>query len=1156
MAENENENVGLRSLIGRFRRCGYGTLEDDNNIKKQRSIEFNGQQSGKTCSNKISTSKYNAVTFLPKFLLEQFSRYANVFFLLIALLQQIQNVSPTGRYTTAVPLLFVLLCSAVKEIVEDWKRHKADDQTNNRISKVIRDGKLIEVRWTEVVVGDIVKVENGQFFPADLILLSSSEPMGMCYIETANLDGETNLKLRQASPSTVGLTTVEKVCKTKGTLECEGPNNRLYNFVGNVDLNNSGSKTPLSADQILLRGAQLRNTAWVFGIVVYTGHESKLLQNATAAPIKRSNVDHMTNIQILFLFGLLLALALLSAIGNTVWTNKHEYDWYFGFSSMDSQNFGLTFLTFFILYNNLIPISLPVTLEVVKFIQAMFINWDLDMYYNENNADTPAMARTSNLNEELGQIKFIFSDKTGTLTRNIMELKKMSIDGEIYDLSELSHDPRLNIADLSDVQRQFLTALSICHTIVPEREKDKPENIIYQGASPDEEALVKGAVKMGFIFTTRTPTSVIIDVDGHDEVYEILNVLEFNSTRKRMSVVVKMPDGSIRVFCKGADNVIYDRLSEQNHLSEETLSNLKVFASDGLRTLCIAVSYISNEDYDVWNKEFYLASTALENRDERLEDVAELIEKNFVLLGATAIEDKLQEGVPETIADLAAANIKIWVLTGDKQETAINIGYSCRLLNKHLELLICEETTKDGVKKWLQKEIENYGIAIFNPTKGRKKRVSADFKVSDPEGNTSKSLALIMSGSVLLHALEDECKQLFLDLSLVCKAVIACRVSPLQKSLLVQLVKQNVDGAITLAIGDGANDVSMIQAAHVGVGISGQEGLQAASASDYAIAQFRFLRKLLFVHGAFSYQRLSKLILYSFYKNICLYVIELWFAIYNGFSGQILFDKWCIGLYNVIFTMLPPLAFGLFDRTCSIEARLKCPRLYKNSQQSDLFNVKVFWIWIFTAIYHSILLFYLPKLIFSHDIAFSEGLVVGQWFVGDVVYTCVVITVCLKAALELDLWTIYSHFAIWGSIISWFIFLVIYCLPSLALRIAPNMIGQDSMLYSCALFWFTLIIIPVITLMVDFVYHGVQRTFKKNTRQTIQEIELNGGEIADWVIGEDGIPKSKTTVDSPTELQPETRPTGFAFSQEEGGAVSQSTYIRCYDTTLQKPGGN
>jgi phospholipid-transporting ATPase len=251
------------------------------------------------------------------------------------------------------------------------------------------------------------------------------------------------------------------------------------------------------------------------------------------------------------------------------------------------------------------------------------------------------------------------------------------------------------------------------------------------------------------------------------------------------------------------------------------------------------------------------------------------------------------------------------------------------------------------------------------------------------------------------------------------------------------------------------------------------------------------------------------------------------------------------------------MAFGLFDHTCSVKARLKCPRLYKNSQQSDLFNVKVFWIWIFTAIYHSILLFWLPKAVFAHDTSFDDGTVVGQWFVGNVVYSCVVITVCLKAALELDSWTILSHFAIWGSILSWFLFLLIYCTPWLAMKVAPNMVGQDRMLYSCPLFWFSLILVPALTLMVDFVYHGIQRTFKKNTRQRIQEMELRGDkmEIENWQIGDDGLPTLAKGPIQNFKKQGSMR-SGYAFSQEEGGSVSQRDIIRQYDTTLQKPTGH
>lgn len=1127
----------------------YGALKSDStdgSCEADRVIIINKPQSQQFCNNKISTAKYKFLTFLPKFLLEQFSRYSNIFFLFIALLQQIDDVSPTGRYTTAVPLLLVLSCSAIKEIIEDYKRHQADDLVNNRRVKVLRDNTLQSLLWTEVQVGDIVKVVNGQFFPADLIILSSSEPMGMCYIETSNLDGETNLKIRQALPLTAKMTSLLDVRCMQGRVECEGPNNRLYDFVGNITFQSQKS-VPLGPDQVLLRGAHLRNTQWIFGLVVYTGHDSKLMQNSTAAPIKRSNVDHTTNIQILFLFGLLLGLALCSTIGFKIWTDSHkESHWYLGYSGKKAQNLGMSFLTFIILYNNLIPISLTVTLEVVKFIQAIFINLDIDMYYDVT--DTPAMARTSNLNEELGQVRYIFSDKTGTLTRNVMEFKKCSIGGISYCGDEDTFvDPSLldNLREhhpTASVIREFLTLLAVCHTVVPERDPSNPDKIIYQAASPDEGALVRGAKKLGFSFNVRTPLSVIINAMGQEEVYEVLNVLEFNSTRKRMSVVIRTPEGKIKLYCKGADTVIFERLQDKQMYLDGTVKHLEEFAKEGLRTLCIAMAELDPDEFQRWSDIYYKASTSLENREKNVDEAAELIEKDLFLLGATAIEDKLQEGVPESIAALADADIKIWVLTGDKQETAINIGYACRLLTPKMKLLICGEETLDGTREWLNEHLRDLGQL------SSKKRPS---KARD-------DLGLIISGKTLLHGLSDELKLGFLDLALSCKAVICCRVSPLQKAQVVKLVKQHVKDAITLAIGDGANDVGMIQAAHVGVGISGVEGLQAASASDYAIAQFRYLNKLLFVHGAWSYQRLAKLILYSFYKNVCLYVIELWFALDNGFSGQILFDKWCIGIYNVVFTSVPPLAIGLFDRTVSSDSMLKYPKLYKASQNAEIYNTKVFWMWIAASVYHSLLLFYLPCFMLKHEGPFSDGTLVGEWFLGNVVYTLVVITVCLKAGLELDTWNWLCHVAIWGSIASWFIFLLLYCIPGVALYIAPHMIGQDRMLYSCGVFWISLFIIPMITLLLDLLYKIFRRTFFKTLMQEIQEVEAEHGDPSRLIKSDHAIHKTMWSRDEAFQDRKDRGDSalGFAFSQEESAKVGQAELIRRYDTTLKKPRGD
>ncbi|XP_031654278.1 phospholipid-transporting ATPase IA isoform X2 [Oncorhynchus kisutch] len=1126
-----------------------------------RLIFLNQPQFTKFCSNHVSTAKYNVLTFLPRFLYSQFRRAANSFFLFIALLQQIPDVSPTGRWTTLVPLLFILVVAAVKEFIEDLKRHNADSVVNKKECQVLRNGAWEIVHWAKAVVGDIIRVGCSDYVPADSILLSSSEPQGMCYIETSNLDGETNLKIRQGLQITSEIKDIDSLMRLSGRMECESPNRHLYEFVGNIRLDGH-STMPLGPDQILLRGAQLRNTQWVHGVVVYTGHDTKLMQNSTRPPLKLSNVERITNFQILLLFGCLLAISLVCSIGQTIW--KYQYGnaaWYMDLNSPDggAANFGLNFLTFIILFNNLIPISLLVTLEVIKFTQAFFINWDTDMLYEPTN--TPAVARTSNLNEELGQVKYIFSDKTGTLTCNVMQFKKCTVAGVAYGHIPEAEDGSFAEDDCHSTQSSeeagfndpsllenlqsnhptapvildFMTMLAICHTAVPERTDD---TIVYQAASPDEGALVRAAANLGFVFSGRTPDSVIIQALGAEEKYELLHVLEFTSTRKRMSVIMRTPSGKIRLYCKGADTVVYDRLADSSRYKEITLKHLEQFATEGLRTLCFAVAEISESTYQQWLEVFHRASTALQNRALKLEESYELIEKNLQLLGATAIEDKLQDKVPETIETLMKADIKIWILTGDKQETAINIGHSCKLLTKNMGMLVINEDTLDATRETLSHHCGMLGDALYKEN---------DF-------------ALIIDGNTLKYALTFGARQYFLDLALSCKAVICCRVSPLQKSEVVEMVKKQVK-VITLAIGDGANDVGMIQTAHVGVGISGNEGLQAANSSDYSIAQFKYLKNLLLVHGAWNYNRVSKCILYCFYKNIVLYIIEIWFAFVNGFSGQILFERWCIGLYNVIFTALPPLTLGIFERSCRKENMLKYPELYKTSQNAMGFNTKVFWAHCLNGLFHSVILFWVPLTAFQHDTVFGNGKTPDYLLLGNMVYTFVVITVCLKAGLETSSWTMFSHIAIWGSISLWVVFFGIYSSLWPLISLAPDMSGEADMMFSSGVFWMGLIFIPVTSLVFDVAYKVVKKVCFKTLVDEVQELEALSKDPGALVHGKSlteraqllkNVFKKSTVSMYRSDSMQQNLLHGYAFSQDENGVVSQSEVIRAYDTTKQR----
>uniref|UniRef100_A0A5K3EMK7 Phospholipid-transporting ATPase n=2 Tax=Mesocestoides corti TaxID=53468 RepID=A0A5K3EMK7_MESCO len=1117
-------------------------------VDKERSIFINRENVTKYCNNSISTGKYSLVSFIPKFLFEQFRKYANIFFLLVALFQQIPGVSPTGRFTTVVPLTFILCVSAVKEIIEDYARHSADKATNNSQTHVLKNGCWETTLWKDVQVGDVVKLSSNSAIPADVVILSTSEPMSMCYIETSNLDGETSLKLRQGITATAHLLTIESLRKARLRIECEQPTRSLEEFVGTLyDEHNVGY--PLDSSQMLLRGATLKNTNWVFGAVVYTGKESKVMLNSTAAPLKRSSVDKQTNYYILVLFGLLIFLTIFMAIANFIWTKVcGEQMWYLAGAELSVKSAGFMCITAFIIFHTIIPISLQVTLEVVRFVQALFINWDLDMY--DAKTDTPAMARTSNLNEDLGQVKHIFSDKTGTLTQNVMEFKMCSIGRKAYGLNEPDssalHDWKL-LSKVADGDRDvdwFFTILAVCHTVIPEYvnvDIDK-NDIRYQATSPDECALVSAAKAVGYVFCERQPEYVKIRVKDEEIQFKLLHVIEFTSLRKRMSVIVEDAKGKLFLLVKGADTVIYERLSPDSRFTKETLSHMDEFARIGLRTLCIAFRRLDRSFYEQWAAKYYKASIAITDRSELLDETYEMIEQDLDLVGATAIEDKLQDEVPQTIANMLAAGISVWVLTGDKQETAINIGLSCRLINPEQTQLIINGTNLDVIRDQL-----------FECSSQLKNEIAV-----------GREVALIVTGKALESLLTVQCQKEFFEIAHKSSSVICCRVSPWQKAEVVRLAKAFTKH-ITLAIGDGANDVGMIQAADIGVGIFGVEGRQAACSSDYAIAQFRFLNKLLLVHGAWSFNRITKVILYSFYKNICLYVIQFWFGIVSGFSGQIIFDRWTMALYNVAFSAAPPFALGLFERNMSSRNCLRLPVLYKETQRSSTFDKVTFLMWILNGIFHSIILFWIPLLAFQSDIVYSSGKTANILVVGNTIYTCVVITVCLKAGLEHTAWTIFSHLAIWGTIGLWFAFLTAYSHVYPTIPVGPDMVGMDTACFSSPVFWLLLILVPVVALTRDFVWKIIRRTYSLTMREQVMLCEQIGVEPEPFLqmfqprrVRGLRLFRRQNFVSpaSNASLLSHRGDHGYAFSQVEHGRFTQTDIVRAYHSTEAKPMGN
>uniref|UniRef100_A0A8C7ZBI7 Phospholipid-transporting ATPase n=1 Tax=Oryzias sinensis TaxID=183150 RepID=A0A8C7ZBI7_9TELE len=818
-----------------------------------------------------------------------------------------------------------------------------------------------------------------------------------------------------------------------------------------------GNKYSLDNGKMLLRGCILRNTEWCFGMVIFAGLQTKLMQNCGKTKFKRTTIDKLMNTLVLWIFAFLICMGVILATGNTIWETwiGRGFEMFLPWTKFQIGTVFSGFLTFWsyiIILNTVVPISLYVSVEVLRLGHSFFINWDVKMYDCQTN--TAAVARTTTLNEELGQVEFIFSDKTGTLTQNIMVFSKCSINGTIYgtcvDFSyNLLSDGAFKFYDNTLVEavkqkdsavQEFLRLLALCHTVMSEESEGK---LVYQAQSPDEAALVTAARNFGFAFWSRTPESITVCEMGQVVTYQLLAILDFNNTRKRMSVIVRDAQGRIKLYCKGADTIIFDLLDPSSKdLMHTTSEQLNEFAGEGLRTLALAYKDLDEEYYDVWMKKFLFVSTVLENREDQLAALHEEIERGMKLLGATAIEDKLQEGVPETISKLNLADIKIWVLTGDKQETAVNIGYSCNMLRDDMTDV---------------------------------------FVVSEGTGsNPSRDSTMWRLHALHAHALEPQLEIVFLDLACLCKTVICCRVTPMQKAQVVELVRKH-KRAVTLAVGDGANDVSMIKTSHIGVGISGQEGMQAVLASDYSFAQFRYLQRLLLVHGRWSYFRMSNFLSYFFYKNFAFTLVHFWYGFYCGFSAQTVYDQWFITLFNIVYTSLPVLAMGLFDQDVNDQNSLRHPSLYKSGQNNLLFNKRQFFLCTVHGMTTSFLLFFIPYGAFSVMVKEDGSHSSDQQTFAVTIATSLVIVVSVQIGLSMHYWTAVNHLFVWGSLAMYFV--ILFAMQSDGLfGVLPNIfsfVGAARNCLSEKSVWLVILLTTAVCIVPDLFVRSIRQSCKR-----------------------------------------------------------------------------
>lgn len=963
----------------------------------------------------------------------------------------------------------------------------------------------------------MLKIHANEAVPCDMVLLGTSDPSGVAYVETLNLDGESNLKSRYARQETADQHPERG--PIVGVIVCEPPNRNIYEFTAYMDLN--GLQIPLGPNNIILRGCEVKNTAWIVGVAVYAGGETKAMLNSSGAQSKRSRLEEYMNRETGWLVVFLVTICFAGGLGMGLWVEQNSssltiiqfYKLTDGYMYSGVYGEGIIgFLSFIIIFQIMIPISLYISMEVVRLGQSYFMIRDMEMFHADTN--TRFQCRALNINEDLGQIKYMFSDKTGTLTENKMEFHSASVNG--IDYSDASAEQssvkeeetcvseaflkkwrpkmgskvdtrlvRLLQSPLHTQERkmvhEYMLVLAACNTIVPTRVKmsstgelvmhaangEEDVGVIeYQGESPDEQALVSAAAAYGYTLIERNSAKIVIDIMGETQTYEVLGMHEFDSVRKRMSVIVECPDKSIKLLVKGADTTVLeivgnssevvessesmkvDSLSEVKHCAEvlvRTLGHLDNYSREGLRTLVVASKELTQREVEDWHFHYAKASTALTDRVDMLRNVAALVEKNLVLLGATGIEDKLQKGVPETIGLLREAGIKVWVLTGDKQETAISIGFSCLLLTRDMHQIVINEISKEGCREAIRSAKATYGLKFASKSRrfsfGRRNALDDDDRTNSNkplgssvvtawstsvsgcndvgggegplEPKSDQSLALIIDGNSLVHALSEELEQELFELATACKVVVCCRVAPLQKAGIVSLVKRKSKD-MTLAIGDGANDVSMIQMADVGVGISGQEGRQAVMASDFAMGQFRFLKRFLLVHGHWNYQRLGYMVLYNFYRNAVFVLMLFWFIFYTAYSPQSALTDWNLVFYSLLYTSLPTIVVGVLDQNLNHKTLLDYPSLYGSGQCEEGYNRRLFWATMLDTLWQSLVLFYVPFFVYNESEIdlFSLGCV---WIID------VVLLVNIHLAMDILRWNWLTHAAVWGSIIITFL---------------------------------------------------------------------------------------------------------------------------------------
>ncbi|CEF60171.1 Probable phospholipid-transporting ATPase VA [Strongyloides ratti] len=1116
-------------------------------------------------SNKISTTKYPSLILFPiqNFLL-QLKVYANIYFLFVATLNTIPFLEAYSGWKAFLPIGIIMIFKSIKDFFEDYRRRKNDKNINKSLVYVFDASKkrFRKMDWENVLVGDFVHLSINETIPADILLMRCSDIDGTVYVETSNLDGESNLKEKKVLKSCI-----EYCCETEQefnptflnlSIFCSQPDKDFDKFNGKV-IYSQNKYDIINKDNIIYRGCQIKNTTFIEGIVLYTGKDTKALLNNGYVRHKTSSLDKSTNKYTLICIGLLFLICtfetIFSIIFQSVYSRKQQpgldIPFVLEYNRTIIIKIILTIFGFILDYQTLVPLSLYISIEFIKVALSYFMTRDINLYHEES--DKTIEVKTLNIPEELGQIKFILSDKTGTLTENKMVFRGCHINGidyskdceqiyinpldkdtEVYRSKKLIKELSEGIHDENSSVYHFIINMAICNTVVVTKKREDTiergfvqgntlqvanavfydhtgdtnsrrnddvivelssttqssedqetssissfsdkirtsirifsrkvsKNIkhnrkklryvikgilendsknkmiinrkddVYESESPDELCLVKGAKVLGFTMLKRHHNSIDLSINGYGYLnINITKILKFDSNRKRMSVI-SIQKGKIYIYSKGADDAIMNNLDKSFSSSEygkkiikSSKKALKEFSSSGRRTLCLAYRIIT---FDELNKFIDTIDNIEYNNDINHEEQLNLayneLEKDFILLGVVSIEDRLQDGVPETIISLRKAGIHIWVLTGDKYETALNVARSCSLFDVN---------TKQ-VKINCLEDLEKIPMRI----------------------PYQYNAVLSSSGVKLLKDNDENVIRILKNAS----SVLCYRMTPNDKAIVAQTVIKEFKSKV-LAIGDGANDVPMIISANIGVGLGGQEGMQAVMSADYSLGRFKFLQTLLLIHGHWCYYRITESLLYLFYKNFVYCFTLFWYNFYNGVSTMCPYDPYYSMLYPIIFSGLQPLMYGILDQNYSPKQLFNNPELYKTNLENDLYSVRLFILNILDALWQSLAIFFCTYLAYNDT-------TIDMWSFGYCLLTSIFMVNTLHLCLLTKNWTwilFFCNVIFFFVHVLYFVLYTIFISASMGITDTPVYVGVYNTI--SFVFWAVVLLSTIIALIPRF----------------------------------------------------------------------------------------